>query len=131
MSTNGHHPDTNGRDPLRADEWLEARHAANREQTSPFARGRRLTVSPTCSACNSGVKCPSGGGIRSTKISSSGSRGDETIEYGRSMPPDPSVQYWPGSNGNGSAVRSQILKWSAVRSTRFTIVALVTLPLMT
>jgi type IV secretory pathway ATPase VirB11/archaellum biosynthesis ATPase len=40
MSANGHHPDTNGRDPLRADEWLEARHAAAREQTSPFARGR-------------------------------------------------------------------------------------------
>jgi len=46
MSTNGHHPDTNGRDPLRADEWLEARHAANREQTSPFARGRATNGTP-------------------------------------------------------------------------------------
>ncbi|UUW88735.1 CpaF family protein [Pimelobacter simplex] len=49
MSTNGHHPDssgTNGRDPLRADEWLEARHAATREQTSPFARGRGTNGTP-------------------------------------------------------------------------------------
>ncbi len=46
MSTNGHHPETNGRDPLRADEWLEARHAANREQTSPFARGRGSNGTP-------------------------------------------------------------------------------------
>ncbi|NHA01187.1 Flp pilus assembly complex ATPase component TadA [Nocardioides sp. W3-2-3] len=49
MSTNGHHPDTsgtNGRDPLRADEWLEARHAATREQTSPFARGRATNGTP-------------------------------------------------------------------------------------
>ena len=46
MSTNGHHPETNGRDPLRADEWLEARHAANREQTSPFARGRDTNGTP-------------------------------------------------------------------------------------
>ena len=44
MSTNGHHPDPNGRDPLRADEWLEARHAASREQTSPFARGRMISL---------------------------------------------------------------------------------------
>lgn len=46
MSTNGHHPETNGRDPLRVDEWLEARHAANREQTSPFARGRGSNGTP-------------------------------------------------------------------------------------
>ena len=46
MSPNGHHPDTNGRDPLRADEWLEARHAASREQTSPFARGRSTQPPP-------------------------------------------------------------------------------------
>ena len=46
MSTNGHHPENNGRDPLRADEWLEARHAANREQTSPFARGRGTNGTP-------------------------------------------------------------------------------------
>jgi Flp pilus assembly CpaF family ATPase len=46
MSTNGHHPETNDRDPLRADEWLEARHAANREQTSPFARGRGTNGAP-------------------------------------------------------------------------------------
>ena len=49
MSTNGHHSDTsetNGRDPLRAAEWLETRHAANREQTSPFARGRGANGTP-------------------------------------------------------------------------------------
>ena len=46
MSTNGRHPDTNGRDPLRADEWLEARNEANREQTSPFARGRITNGTP-------------------------------------------------------------------------------------
>ncbi|GAW49707.1 MULTISPECIES: CpaF family protein [unclassified Nocardioides] len=46
MSTDGHHPETNGRDPLRADEWLEARHAANREKTSPFARGRSTNGTP-------------------------------------------------------------------------------------
>ncbi|MDP3893142.1 hypothetical protein, partial [Nocardioides sp.] len=36
MSTNGHQP---GREPLSAEEWLEARHA-DRDQRSPFARGR-------------------------------------------------------------------------------------------
>ena len=49
MSTNGHHPDTprtNGRDPLRADEWLEARHAATNDRTSPFARGRSTQSPP-------------------------------------------------------------------------------------
>ena len=42
MSTNG----TNGRDPLRADEWLEARHAATSDRTSPFARGRSTQPPP-------------------------------------------------------------------------------------
>ncbi|MCA9711603.1 MAG: hypothetical protein KDK70_37555, partial [Myxococcales bacterium] len=46
MSTNGHQPGNNGRDPLSAEEWLEARHAANREQTSPFARGRGTNGNP-------------------------------------------------------------------------------------
>jgi pilus assembly protein CpaF len=46
MSTSGSRPETNGRDPLRADEWLEARHASNREQTSPFARGRGTHGTP-------------------------------------------------------------------------------------
>ncbi|HET7734340.1 MAG TPA: CpaF/VirB11 family protein, partial [Nocardioidaceae bacterium] len=46
MSTNGHQPGNNGRDPLSAEEWLEARHAANREQTSPFARGRGTNGTP-------------------------------------------------------------------------------------
>jgi pilus assembly protein CpaF len=36
VSTNGHQP---GREPLSAEEWLEARHA-DRDQRSPFARGR-------------------------------------------------------------------------------------------
>ena len=49
MTSNGQHPDargTNGRDPVRADEWLEARRAATREQTSPFARGRGTNGTP-------------------------------------------------------------------------------------
>ena len=69
--------------------------------------------------------------MSSTNSSSNGSRGDDTIEYGRSTPPLPSVQYCPGSKVNGSLQRSQILKCSAVRSTRRTISALVTLPLIT
>ncbi len=36
MSANGHQP---GREPLSAEEWLAARHA-DRDQRSPFARGR-------------------------------------------------------------------------------------------
>ncbi|WP_238694366.1 hypothetical protein [Nocardioides daphniae] len=44
--TNGHQPRTNGRDPLRADEWLEARHAATSDRTSPFARGRSTQPPP-------------------------------------------------------------------------------------
>ena len=44
--TNGHQPGTNGRDPLRADEWLEARHAATSDRTSPFARGRSTNGTP-------------------------------------------------------------------------------------
>lgn len=51
MSANGHHPDTNGRDPLRADEWLEARRAAAREQTSPFARSRSTNGTPATPPC--------------------------------------------------------------------------------
>ena len=46
MSTNGHHPDTNGRDPLRADEWLEARHAARRGCCRPRGPSRRLSAFP-------------------------------------------------------------------------------------
>lgn len=37
MTTNGHQP--GDREPLRADEWLAARHA-DRSPRSPFARGR-------------------------------------------------------------------------------------------
>ncbi|MFC7501588.1 hypothetical protein ACFQRR_06005, partial [Nocardioides sp. GCM10030258] len=40
MSTTGHQPDSvNSAEPLSAEEWLEARHA-DRDQRSPFARGR-------------------------------------------------------------------------------------------
>jgi len=40
VSTNGHQPDSvNSAEPLSAEEWLEARHA-DRDQRSPFARGR-------------------------------------------------------------------------------------------
>ena len=41
MSSNGHQSGTQDREPLRADEWLEARHA-DRSQRSLFARGRGL-----------------------------------------------------------------------------------------
>jgi len=37
VSTNGHNP---GEGPLSAEEWLQARHASDRDQCSPFARGR-------------------------------------------------------------------------------------------
>ena len=41
MSTNGHQPGAQDREPLRADEWLEAPATpATASQRSPFARGR-------------------------------------------------------------------------------------------
>jgi len=41
VSTNGHQPGTDrSGEPLSAEEWLEARDAADRNQGSPFARGR-------------------------------------------------------------------------------------------
>ena len=62
----------------------------------PFARGRMVTVSPGPSSQSFGVRTPSGGGTSSTNSSRSSSWGADTIEYARSMPSTPMVQYCPG-----------------------------------
>lgn len=67
----------------------------------PFARGRNVNSVPTDKSKSTGVKFPSGGGTSSTNNSISGSSGDETIEYGLSIPSAPIVQYCPGLNVNG------------------------------
>ena len=59
----------------------------------PFALGRMVTLSPSLRVCSSGVRLPSGGGTSSTKSSMSSSQGADTMEYARSMPSEPMVQY--------------------------------------
>ncbi len=113
---------TNGAMPVTV-ATITCRRNSGRKTNTPFARGLSVTVSPTRSLCSNGVSWPFGGQMSSTNSSISGSCGDETIEYGRSMPSTPIVQYWPGSNAKRSRGSSHSLKWSGVKSTRFTIEA--------
>ena len=87
----------------------------------PFARGRNVISAPTSRWSSKGVKCPpSATGTTSMNSSISYSSGEETIEYGRSMPSTPIVQYWPGLNENGCAGLIQNLIKSSVSSSRLT-----------
>ena len=65
---------------------------------------------------------PSGGGTSSTKSSRSSSYGADTMEYARSIPSDPIVQYWPGLKVKPSGFSSQMVQRSWVKSFLFSIV---------
>src|SRR5215510_11330947 len=78
----------NGATPVTVDTMTWLRNSG-RNKNTPFARGRSVTLAPTDSACSNGVRCPTGGGISSTKSSSSGSRGDDTFEPGQYLTLDP------------------------------------------